>query len=193
MAGVSPHTHCRRGAHCSRRAPAQGNVDETLYTRVPDPEIALTPLGHEQAAAAGQAIRAACEADGLPFRVYCYYSPYLRCMQTAAGVLEAFAPEQLMGVREEPQLREQDFANLQDESMILRKEDRNRYGKFFYRFQNGESMADVYDRITIFEDHLVRDMEAGRFGANDAVVGASPSRGVSPSLVRAHAWHFPQS
>ena len=137
---------------------------------MPDPEIALTTLGHEQAAAAGQAIRAACEADGVPFRVYCYYSPYLRCMQTAAGVLEAFAPDQLIGVREEPQLREQDFANLQDESMVLRKEERQQYGKFFYRFQNGESMADVYDRVTIFEDHLIRDMQAGRFGANDAVV-----------------------
>ena len=148
-------------------------MDETLYMRVPDPEIALTPLGHEQAAAAGQAIRAECEAGGAPFRVYCYYSPYLRCMQTAAGVLQAFGPEQLMGVREEPQLREQDFANLQDDRMVLRKHDRNEFGKFFYRFQNGESMADVYDRVTIFEDHLVRDMEAGRFGANDAVIGAS--------------------
>ncbi len=31
------------------------------------------------------------------------------------------------------------------------------------RFPNGESGADVYDRLTIFEDHLTRDMLAGRF------------------------------
>lgn len=30
-----------------------------------------------------------------------------------------------------------------------------------YRFPNGESGADVYDRMTIFEDHLVRDINAG--------------------------------
>ena len=32
------------------------------------------------------------------------------------------------------------------------------------RFPNGESGADVYDRMTIFEDHLVRDINAGAFG-----------------------------
>ena len=30
------------------------------------------------------------------------------------------------------------------------------------RFPNGESGADVYDRMTIFEDHLVRDINAGK-------------------------------
>lgn len=35
------------------------------------------------------------------------------------------------------------------------------------RFPNGESGADVYDRITVFTDHLIRDMNAGRFGANN--------------------------
>ena len=32
------------------------------------------------------------------------------------------------------------------------------------RFPNGESGADVYDRMTIFEDHLVRDINAGEHG-----------------------------
>ena len=31
-----------------------------------------------------------------------------------------------------------------------------------FRFPNGESGADVYDRITLFVDHLVRDMIIGR-------------------------------
>lgn len=39
--------------------------------------------------------------------------------------------------------------------------ERLEFGRFFYRFPNGESGADVYDRITIFEDHLVRDINAG--------------------------------
>ena len=45
----------------------------------------------------------------------------------------------------------------------MEQEERLRYGRFFYRFPNGESGADVYDRITILEDHLVRDIDAGRF------------------------------
>ncbi len=32
------------------------------------------------------------------------------------------------------------------------------FGRFWFRFPNGESGADVYDRITLYEDHLTRDM-----------------------------------
>lgn len=43
------------------------------------------------------------------------------------------------------------------------KEDRMRFGRFWYRFPNGESGADVYDRITSFEDLMIRNINAGRF------------------------------
>eukprot|EP00198_Chlamydomonas_reinhardtii_P003380 XP_001692716.1 predicted protein [Chlamydomonas reinhardtii] len=36
-------------------------------------------------------------------------------------------------------------------------------------FPAGESVADVYDRLTLFQDHLVRDMCAGRFQENTCV------------------------
>jgi hypothetical protein len=54
--------------------------------------------------------------------------------------------------------------------MSRAKAERNSYGRFFYRFPNGESGADVYDRLTVFEDHLVRDMDAGRFADNTQIV-----------------------
>lgn len=51
---------------------------------------------------------------------------------------------------------------LQDaEGKKREKAERLRYGRFFYRFPHGESGADVYDRMTIFEDHLIRDINAG--------------------------------
>ena len=84
--------------------------------------------------------------------------------------------------------------NFQDSATLVRKKtERESYGRFFYRFPNGESGADVYDRLTVFEarqhfciyilsrsflhywrrfltvppvrlqDHLVRDIDAGRF------------------------------
>lgn len=41
------------------------------------------------------------------------------------------------------------IGNFQDrEKMRVEKATRRRYGRFFYRFPNGESAADVYDRIT---------------------------------------------
>lgn len=66
-----------------------------------------------------------------------------------------FDPESVIGVQEEVQLREQDFGNFQDaEGKKKEKADRLRFGRFYYRFPDGESGADVYDRLTIFEDHV---------------------------------------
>ncbi|KAG2624176.1 hypothetical protein PVAP13_3KG110300 [Panicum virgatum] len=47
--------------------------------------------------------------------------------------------------------------------MRVHKELRRRYGRFFYRFPNGESAADVYDRITGFRGTLRGDIDVGRF------------------------------
>jgi broad specificity phosphatase PhoE len=49
------------------------------------------------------------------------------------------------------------------ERMQLQKAARIRYGRFFYRFPNGESVADVYDRITGFRETLRADIDVGRF------------------------------
>jgi broad specificity phosphatase PhoE len=137
-----------------------------MYCRVPDPDIALTERGHQQASEAGTNLRSLIETDQKPgsYQLMVYTSPYRRTKQTCADILAQFPRECVLGVREEPQLREQDFGNFQDAQTKQReKAERNAYGRFFYRFPNGESGSDVYDRLTVFEDHLVRDIDAGRF------------------------------
>lgn len=47
--------------------------------------------------------------------------------------------------------------------MRVEKATRLLYGRFFYRFPNGESAADVYDRITGFRETLKADIDIGRF------------------------------
>lgn len=42
------------------------------------------------------------------------------------------------------------------------KRDRQRFGRFFFRFPEGESASDVYDRITGFRETLRNDMNLGR-------------------------------
>ncbi len=37
----------------------------------------------------------------------------------------------------------------------VQKAERLRFCRFFYRFPNGESGADVYNRIRAFENHLM--------------------------------------
>ena len=101
-----------------------------------------------------------------------------------------FDASRVSGVREEPQLREQDFGNYQDGARITReKAERESYGRFFYRFPNGgESGADVYDRLTVFEDHLVRDVDVGRFTEDTSVVIVTHGLSLRIFLMRWNHW-----
>ncbi|XAR70266.1 Phosphoserine phosphatase [Bertholletia excelsa] len=148
-----------------RHGQSEGNVDEGVYTRVPDPKISLTDKGQGEAEQCGRRIREMIEGDGVDdWKVYFYVSPYRRTLETLRNVAKAFGRSRIAGVREEPRLREQDFGNFQDrEKMRIDKVLRALYGRFFYRFPNGESAADVYDRITGFRETLRADIDIGRF------------------------------
>ena len=147
-----------------RHGESKGNVDESEYTRTPDSQVRLTARGHVQAESTGRRLRKMMDEDESEYNLFFYISPYRRSKETAIGIAKAFEGTNILGVREEPQLREQDFGNFQDyETKQAEKQERHRFGRFFYRFPNGESGADVYDRITMFSDHMVRDIDAGRF------------------------------
>lgn len=133
-----------------RHGESQGNLDMSAYTTTPDYRIPLTPLGAEQARAAGRGIREAVSEGGRApgWKVYFYVSPYERTRSTLREIGRAFPKERILGVREECRIREQDFGNFQvEERMKVIKETRERFGRFFFRFPEGESAADVFDRV----------------------------------------------
>ncbi|GER26868.1 3-bisphosphoglycerate-dependent phosphoglyceratemutase, partial [Striga asiatica] len=148
-----------------RHGESQGNADERVYTRVADPKVVLTQQGVVEAEECGREMRRMIEKDGAEdWKVYFYVSPYKRSLETLRNLAKAFDKSRIAGVREEPRLREQDFGNFQDqEQMKIQKAARQLYGRFFYRFPNGESAADVYDRITGFRETLRSDIDIGRF------------------------------
>lgn len=146
-----------------RHAESEGNVDETMYMRKPDHRIELTDKGKAQAREAGKRLR---DMLGPDETVYVYVSPYLRTMQTLYELGMAVGPDRVLGVREEPRIREQDFGNFQDATMRELKRERVGFGRFFYRFPNGESAADVYDRVTSFRETLRNDIHFGRFNCD---------------------------
>lgn len=93
-----------------RHGQSEGNVDESVYTRVADPKIGLTGRGVEEAEECGRRIREMIERDEADdWRVYFYVSPYRRTLETLRNVAKAFDRSRIAGVREEPRLREQDF------------------------------------------------------------------------------------
>ncbi|KAK3240930.1 hypothetical protein CYMTET_49265 [Cymbomonas tetramitiformis] len=158
-----PCTASRRPARIIlvRHGESEGNVDESVYQRKADWDIGLTPKGVLQAEEAGRQLR---EIIGSEQRVYFYVSPYKRAKQTCYHLGKDIERHRIAGVREEPRIREQDFGNFQDDSMSTIKRERLSYGRFFFRFPNGESASDVYDRITGFRETLRSDIDSSRFG-----------------------------
>lgn len=136
-----------------RHGESQGNSDDSVYEREPDHALGLTAKGLRQAQKTGAELRDVFGDE----RVSVYVSPYRRTHETLAAF--GLDPERIR-IREEPRLREQDWGNWQDrEDVRLQKAYRDAYGHFFYRFAQGESGADVYDRVDAFLESLHRSFE----------------------------------
>lgn len=162
MTLVDSCANMRRRRHRPRRiilvrhAESVANVDKRMYGRVPDSEITVTKRGYMQAQVAGKQIRKLIGNEGVRF----FFSPYMRTRQTLMAILEAFAGNRNVDVTSEPRLREQDFGNFQDcEAMEKVYYDRLKFGRFYYRFPNGEAGTDVYDRVCDFWSTLYRSMD----------------------------------
>lgn len=135
-----------------RHGESEGNIDTAAYTTTPDYKIPLTSLGLSQARIAGSHLHNLLSNHGTcttNWRVYFYVSPYQRTLSTLREIGRSFERERIIGVREECRIREQDFGNFQiEDRMKVIKETRERFGRFFYRFPEGESAADVFDRVS---------------------------------------------
>ncbi|ESW19076.1 hypothetical protein PHAVU_006G094900 [Phaseolus vulgaris] len=147
-----------------RHGESQGNNDPATYDTTPDPKIQLTTQGIAQARLAGTRMRHAVAGGGSTnWRVYFYVSPYARTRSTLREIGRSFSKKRVIGVREECRIREQDFGNFQvQDRMNVIKEARQRFGRFFYRFPEGESAADVFDRVSSFLESLWRDVDMNR-------------------------------
>lgn len=149
-----------------RHGESEANIDPAVYARVPDWQIALTANGVEQARGAGRKI--AGLIGGESFGVFS--SPYVRTEQTKNAMLEGMEREPEFDYQD-PCLREQEYGNMPptDENNANR-EFRKKFGYFFYRFPNGESCADVYDRMALFLDTLYRRFDRPNCPENIIIV-----------------------
>lgn len=150
-----------------RHGQSQANVDKTLHQTIPDHKIELTPLGWEQARAAGKELNQFIGDVPVAF----YTSPYVRTRQTLRGILEGFRTVDVERIREDPRIREQEWGHLrvaeQTDAVDAERQD---YGPFYYRIPDGESGADVYDRVTGFLDTIYRDFENPEYPENAVIV-----------------------
>jgi broad specificity phosphatase PhoE len=152
-----------------RHGKSQGNVDKSIYKNIPDYAIQLTPVGVNQAMEAGERIRK-ITGDSIKF----YVSPFWRTRQTFQEILRAFPTlkKDSDTFYEDPRLREQEWCGRlrKDGFMDEIEAERDSYGNFYYRFDGGESCADVFDRVSNFLDTLHRDFEKNSFPKNCVIV-----------------------
>lgn len=164
-----------------RHGQSEGNVSEKIYSIKPDNSISLTELGWKQACMAGKALKESIIAPNES--IHFIVSPYVRTVETFHGILAAWVdPSEFEHIKdkgertiawykkcyelgitwsEDPRIREQDFGNYQDVAEMKKaKEERHKFGTFYYRFPNGESASDVFDRVSTFLDSLWRSFES---------------------------------
>ena len=149
-----------------RHGQSEGNAEATRYENVPDYALTLTPAGVEQGRRAGYEIRQL--VSGGTVRVY--LSPYCRTRQTYDAIREGIQAN-VVDAFEDPRLREQDWGHLRSPSVnedIVRK--RDAFSTFYYRIPDGESGADVYDRVTTFLETLHRDFQEPDYPDNALIV-----------------------
>ncbi len=149
-----------------RHGESEGNINNHVYSEKPDYKLELTEKGREQARLAGTLLKEILGDQTAFF----YVSPLWRTRTTFEEIVRAF-PLHLFKHQEEPRIREQEWGHLKsaDESQKIDKE-REQYGTFYYRIPDGESAADVYDRVSDFFGTLHRDFEKPGFPENAIIV-----------------------
>ncbi len=149
-----------------RHGESEGNVNQGIYAIKPDYKLRLTEKGLEQAEQCGTKLKEITKNESCFF----YVSPLWRTRGTYNQILKSFG-ENSFETREEPRIREQEWGHLKDEAECDRIEkERDDYGVFYYRIPDGESAADVYDRVSDFYGTLHRDFEKESFPENCIVV-----------------------
>lgn len=152
-----------------RHGESEGNVNFDLYASKPDHKLVLTPKGIEQAKNVGVKL----EDLWGPVPTHIWASPYARTRLTAKHLTAAFDQSLIYRgeIFEDPRIREQERGNYRKQPLINELESqRDNYGTFFYRFPEGESGADVYDRVTGFLDSIFRDFAKTDYNVTNLIV-----------------------
>ena len=149
-----------------RHGESEGNLDKNKYLTVPDYALHLTPTGIDQAQAAGGEIKQIIGAESL----YVYLSPYIRARETFQQ-LKPDIEGNIMRIIEDPRIREMDWGHFRhpDENDEINKR-RDEYSTFYYRIPDGESGADVYDRVSTFLETMYRDFRKTNYPQNTLIV-----------------------
>lgn len=165
-----------------RHGESEGNVTKAIYAQKPDYVLELTSVGLAQAQQTGQALAELLGGESAFF----YVSPLWRTRSTFEQVASRLSPGQFRWL-EEPRIREQEWGHLRTREEGEQVErDRDAFGTFYFRIPDGESAADVYDRVSDFFGTLHRDFEKPDYPQNAVLI----THGMAIRLFLMRWFHF---
>jgi broad specificity phosphatase PhoE len=149
-----------------RHGESEGNLDRNTYASKQDYKLLLTANGIEQAEEAGKQLKQIIGNEPAIF----YVSPLWRTRMTFEYIAKHLEREKISWI-EDPRLREQEWGHFRDlKANIQIDDERNKFGTFYYRIKDGESCADVYDRVSDFMHSLYRNFDQPDFEGNVIIV-----------------------
>jgi len=149
-----------------RHGESEGNIDRNTYAQKQDFKLLLTDAGVQQADEAGRVLQTIIGDEKIMF----YVSPLWRTRMTFEHIAKHF-DKNAYRWKEDPRLREQEWGHFRDlKANIQIDTERNKFGTFYYRIKDGESCADVYDRISDFMHSMYRDFDKLTFPQNVVIV-----------------------
>ncbi|MBK6526300.1 MAG: histidine phosphatase family protein [Crocinitomicaceae bacterium] len=141
-------------------------MTKSIYGVKPDYTLELTAEGRNKLFEAGQKISEIVKNESMFF----YVSPMWRTRSTFEEIAKSLDRSKIE-YREEPRIREQEWGHLRTiEEGKKVEEIRDAYGTFYFRIPDGESAADVYDRISDFFGTLHRDFRKDNYSQNAIIV-----------------------
>lgn len=149
-----------------RHGESEGNLDKNTYASKQDYKLLLTENGIRQAEEAGLKLKQIIGNESTVF----YVSPMWRTRMTFEHIAKHLERDKIKWT-EDPRLREQEWGHFRDLKANLAIDDeRNKFGTFYYRIKDGESCADVYDRVSDFMHSLHRNFERDDFEENVVII-----------------------
>lgn len=147
-----------------RHGESEANVDRKLYCTIPDHDIKLTEKGREQAVQVGKNLEKHLVKGDVSFLC----STHMRAKETLDVVLEQLDGARDYEIQYSPLIREQErgFFTKPFEDYEKAWKDIKRLGKFYYRFPDGESGADVHSRATILINRMLWEIQRGNYKEN---------------------------
>jgi len=183
-----PKYHLPKRIILLRHGESLGNIDETAYASIPDWKIPLTRRGERQAQRVAEELATLLDGESLfcycsPYKrtmeTWNVIEQHLTSCTTTTTTQQdgddgsanrdkqddddnnsaAKKGVEVIGMREEPRIAEQQFGNFQNPKKVrTAKSERRMFGRFFFRFPNGEAGLDVYNRVSSFLATLSRDI-----------------------------------